>query len=89
MHAGRVSSSERLTLILTELRKAGSRGATTRQLIQATGMCAINSCISEIRANGFDIRCTCDGRNEHGSMVYRYTLMNAPGGQGELFGRTA
>lgn len=87
MHAGRVSSSERLTLILTELRKSGSRGATTRELIRSTGMCAINSCISEIRANGYEVRCTCDGRNEHGSMVYRYTLIEKA--QGELFGRTA
>lgn len=84
MHAGRVSSSERLTLILTELRKAGSIGMTTRQLITATGMCAINSCISEIRANGFEVRCTCDGRKDR-RMIYRYVLIEP---RGDLFGRT-
>lgn len=55
MNSARIEKSKRLQSV----DKALSKGVemSTKELIQATGMCAINSIISELRDNGKDIRC--------------------------------
>lgn len=46
--------SDRLRRVLKALRK---RPMTTRELIQTAKVCAVNSIISELRANGKEIDC--------------------------------
>jgi predicted ArsR family transcriptional regulator len=87
MHAAKVEKSERLKRVLQLLRSRGSKGATTREIIEAAQVCAVNSIIAELRANGFHIECRFEQRTDRGAAIYRYTLVEKA--QGELFGRTA
>jgi hypothetical protein len=66
MHAARIEKSDRLNRVAVVLRTLGV--ATTRDIQQTAYVCAVNSCISELRANGFQIDCKCVGR---GRFEYR------------------
>ena len=78
MHAARLSTSSRLQRVLAVL--ADGRPHTTRGIMRAAQVCAVNSCIAELRANGAEIECqvrlTKQGRR------HRYTMTRAPGVQG-------
>jgi hypothetical protein len=56
-------------------------GATTREIDNATGLCAISALVSEIRAiwkkqgNPSDIDCRFVGMTESGGRIYRYWLI--------------
>lgn len=54
MHNAKLSTSKRLQRVLSALQK-GPR--TTRQLIEEAHVCAVNSIIAELRANGYTIAC--------------------------------
>lgn len=66
MHAAKVESSARLTRVLRALKR--KKKLSTRELIQRTDLCAINSIVSELRQNGYQIKCTREG------MVWFYEL---------------
>jgi hypothetical protein len=88
IHAATIEGSARLRAVLAFLKARGQAGATTREIIQETGYCAINSIISELRECGERITCTPEGKSPTGSAVYRYRLEAAPSAaQGELFGQ--
>ena len=55
MHAAKVEKSKRLQRVLALLKTGHIY--TTRQIIKAARVCAVNSIISELRENGFDIEC--------------------------------
>ncbi len=55
MNAAHLSKSDRLQRVFNLLSKGGEH--TTLEIIQKAGVCAVNSIISELRANGFDISC--------------------------------
>lgn len=87
IHAANPAKSKRLQAVLEALRRAGSGGLTTRDLIRATGYCAINSIASELREGGFNIPpAECEGLSEDGGRIYRYRLLDGSVHQGELFG---
>lgn len=71
MHFADVSKSERLQRVLRSLKL---RPMTTMELVREANVCAVNSIISELRANGYRIDCECLARG-----VFRYTLI--PEGQ--------
>lgn len=73
MHAAKIEDSPRLQKVRDFLRRQGS--ATTFEIIQGCQVCAVNSIIAELRANGFTIACTAV-KGQRG--VYRYTLQEAP-----------
>lgn len=73
MHAARIEDSPRLQKVLEYLRRHG--GATTLQIIQGCGVCAVNSIIAELRANGYTVNCQAV-KGLRG--VYRYDLVEAP-----------
>jgi len=52
-------------------------GATTRKIIDDTGLCAVSAIVSEIRAMKKPLRIECRyvGKTENGSRVYRYYLI--------------
>jgi len=54
MHAARLASSPRLRRALRALRAAGGE-ISTYQLSRRARLCAVNSVIAELRANGFKI----------------------------------
>ncbi|ALO46607.1 hypothetical protein [Pseudohongiella spirulinae] len=59
MRAAKVDNSERLQRVL-KLLKDG-REHSTLDIIQAGNVCAVNSIISELRANGYQISCSRRG----------------------------
>lgn len=68
MHAATIDNSPRLRRTLEYLR---IQPATTLEIIKACGVCAVNSVVSELRANGYRIDCT-PVKGQRG--VYLYTL---------------
>lgn len=55
MNAATLDTSDRLQRVYKLLSKGGEY--TTLDIIQKAGVCAVNSIISELRANGYDIKC--------------------------------
>lgn len=76
MHYAKLSESKRLQKLADFL--ADGRVHTTRDIIVATGVCAVNSAVSELRRNGIDIECKYAGRTEDGNRVYEYALTAEP-----------
>lgn len=78
MHAATLSRSARLQAVLAFLSDRGERGATTRELQDATGSCAVHSDIAELRANGVTVTRTYEGKTLFGRQVNRYRLVAQP-----------
>lgn len=55
MHAARIEKSDRLQRVLALL--ADGRPRTTLEIVAGAGVCAVNSCVAELRANGVPVRC--------------------------------
>jgi len=68
MNAANLTKSDRLQRVLKLLAKGGE--FTTLEIIQKAGVCAVNSIISELRQNGYQI--TCQRRND--KWFYRMTI---------------
>ena len=80
MHAAKIDDSPRLQKVRDFLRRTG--GATTLEIVQGCQVCAVNSIIAELRANGLVVDCNAV-KGQRG--VYRYTLNEQP--QLALFAR--
>ena len=55
MNAANLKKSERLQRVLDFLRD--KRPHSTLEIVRKAKVCAVNSVIAELRANGFDINC--------------------------------
>lgn len=72
MHHGRLSHSPRLQRVHEFLR--GGEEHTTREIVEGTKVCAVNSAVAELRANGAVIECRQEVRPEAGRVfLYRMT----------------
>lgn len=60
MHAARIENSSRLRRVQTALEDGAWH--STRDLMRRADVCAVNSCIAELRANGVDVECRREGR---------------------------
>lgn len=60
LHAAQLANSPRLQRVLKVLADGGWH--STLDLVIGAGVCAVNSCISELRANGIGIACRRVGR---------------------------
>jgi hypothetical protein len=63
IHAGRVETSPRLQRVLAVL--ADGARHTTRDLMFEANVCAVSACVSELRANGIDVRCEAIARGRY------------------------
>lgn len=59
MHSARLHRSARLQRVLALL--SDGRPHSTLDIVMAAGVCAVNSCIAELRDNGIGIRCRREG----------------------------
>ena len=66
MHSAKLKTSKRLQRTLAVLRQGK---ATTRQIIRKAHVCAVNSIITELRANGIKIECRCVEKG-----IFEYSL---------------
>ena len=73
MHFANVKKSNRLRRMLRAL---GRSWRTTAELQAATGLMAVHTDISELRANGKDVLCRYDHTDtQTGSRIYRYRMI--------------
>lgn len=70
MHSARLADSPRLQRVLAALRHADGE-LTTRQIVAEADVCAVNSCIAELRDNGIDVRCRQEIREGRRLWLYR------------------
>lgn len=70
MRAARIEHSPRLQRV-AELPSDG-RWYSTLDIIVGAGVCAVNSCVAELRANGLDIDCRRVGKER-----FEYRLIRA------------
>ncbi|RLB71359.1 MAG: hypothetical protein DRH04_01935 [Deltaproteobacteria bacterium] len=75
MHAAKIDSP-RLQRVLSLLRMRG--WYTTWEIMKRARVCAVNTAISELRANGYDIECKRFGQN-----LYAYRLKREEVNQSE------
>ena len=61
MNAATLSKSARLQRVRRVL--ADRRWHSTRDIVRKAHVCAVNSCVAEMRANGLRIKCQRKGRN--------------------------
>lgn len=73
MNAARLDESPRLQRVLDVL--SDGRSHTTREIVAAADVCAVNSCVAELRANGVGV--SCSQGFERGRRVFRYRLESA------------
>lgn len=59
MHAARIDKSDRLKRVARLL--GDGREYSTLEIVAYANVCAVNSAIAELRANGYDIACRRDG----------------------------
>lgn len=72
MNAASLSKSVRLQRFIECLRTGPK---TTREIIEATGLCAVNSVAAECRANGISVGCRYLETTKDGNRVYQYWLI--------------
>ena len=85
MHAARLDTSPRLRAVHALLADGVER--STREIIADAGVCAVNSCIAELRANGAVIACRREDDRETGKVRFLYRMTKpvpppAPSGKG-------
>ena len=71
MHAARLNHSERLQSVLAVL--ADGEEHSTLDIIHEAGVCAVNSIVAELRANGRRIECR-QTRGPGGGRIWLYQL---------------
>ena len=76
MNAARLKTSKRLQRTLKVLREAKGVELTTRQLMRRANICAVNSVIAELRANGCEI--TTRREVHAGAPRFFYKLIKGP-----------
>ena len=74
MHAARIENSERLTRILTLL-SAHPEGVTGLDISIRCNVLNPATYVSELRANGYDIRAAYMGQNDNKRRIYSYRLL--------------
>ena len=76
MHAASVERSQRLKRVLEFLESRGERGATSLELANEARTVAPGTCISELRHQGYSIRCEQVKLGD--KRVWRYWLTKGP-----------
>lgn len=74
IHAADLKKSARLQRVLAFLRDRGQAGATTMDIIRSCSVVAVNSVVSELRVNGYNITATRE-RDDGDTRVYRYRMV--------------
>ena len=73
MHAAKLLTSPRLQRILNLL--SDGEEHSTREIVHKCNVCAVNSAVSELRANGLNIACE-QRPSRNGSRHYVYRLLD-------------
>ena len=84
MNEANLSKSPRLRRLLAVLQDGQSRSTMT--LIREASICAVNSAVSELRANGYRVVCHAARHTERGrrGKVWYYRLLSSVGTLAEV-----
>lgn len=63
----RIDASERLQRVLALI--SDGRWHSTREIVMAADVCAVNSIIHELRCNGYDVASRCAGKGRYEYML--------------------
>ena len=69
IHYAKIEDSERLQRVHKLL--SDGRWHSTREIMREADVCAVNTCIAELRANGCPIVTYCSGRGRYGYKLER------------------
>jgi hypothetical protein len=72
MHYAKLKDSKRLQRVLSLLQDGAKH--STRDIVLRAGVCAVNSVVSELRANGITVNCDFRGRTENGDSIFEYYI---------------
>ena len=72
IHYAKLNNSPRLQRLLAFLRDG--KPHTTRNILKAIDICAVNTAICELRRNGFDVACRCIGKGRFEYQLERDTV---------------
>ena len=72
MNARSVATSKPLARVLKYLQDCGHLGATSRDIMEMCDTVAPATVCSELRKNGYAVRCEFERRTETGAKVFRY-----------------
>ena len=75
IRAAKLARSNRLQKVLNFLATRGAQGASTREIIRECDVCAVNSIIAELRANGYPISCSST-LSATGTRISTYVLQD-------------
>ncbi len=73
MHAAKLENSPRLMRVHALLADGHER--STLEIMKAADVCAVNSCIAELRANGAEIACRTIVRKTTGERFWVYRML--------------
>jgi hypothetical protein len=73
-HYAKIAKSKRLQKLLAYLKRQGKYGATTLSLADELKSTAISTDCSELRRNGYDVKCSYIRTTGEGRRVHLYTL---------------
>ena len=76
IHAASLARSARLQRVHAVL--ADGHEHSTRAIVRAAHVCAVNSCVAELRAHGAEIACRHDRDPETGARIFVYRLLRQP-----------
>ena len=71
MHNATLNNSARLRRVMAVL--ADGKPHSTRDIMREANVCAVNSCVSELRENNIAVQCECLGQGR-----FQYTLLQPP-----------
>ena len=77
MHSADFDRSERLQAVYALL--CDGAEYSTLDIVKGAGVCAVNSCIAELRANGFPIECRQGHDPVRGKRIWIYRLLRRAG----------
>ena len=76
MHAADLQNSDRLQRVLAFLRDGAEH--STLAIITGAQVCAVNSCVAELRVHGYSITCRQQADPITGNRIWLYQLSGEP-----------
>ena len=72
MHAAKLETSHRLQRVLAFLSDGAEH--STKEIMQGADVCAVNSCVAELRVGGYHIACRQVRDDKRGERIWLYQM---------------
>jgi len=75
MHNANADKSKRLQVLLRILRSNSRYGISTINIQHLTQSMAVATDVSELRQNGYEVRCSYVGKTPNGRRIFKYRIV--------------